>query len=1000
MEHVKILDFIPSNLKSISYEEGLHRDDSLFTDQQEIIGRLINKESPIRMILLVHEMGTGKTCTASKIIETMLDDFSETRSNIRTNNKMKMMYVIVPSEKHSELFQSTIKDVCVPKQFSEELRCDLSSAMKKMVQFVSYSEFAKITAQDPKRFGSTGFIFDEIHTQTADKLDIFGSFLKNIESKIVVVMSGTPMIDQDRQLLKIFNFMRASFNLPAFEIDYPIPSAIQEMKNNISFLKNSGDVQINMCSNHPKMGKYWKCEMSDFQRQVVMKLLLSELNYDCNNDATKTAFYNDVIQASCFVFPDGSFGKIGFERYVRENQRNAEKSFTLKNPDMFSSIGKYGTKFAEAMKLVEAAYMNGQCSFVFSMFVKGSGLILFSLLLQKLLHFEPVSDVNRVLETKRKRFLLVTGTTTGVNDALAKFNHPSNNSGEYISCILGSTSMTEGYSLNHIRNVIFLTPEWNFSNIYQIIYRGMRMNSHRYISNWNKVLDVYMLDAFTKASLEEKVKCENKTRLKVLFDDSYVSFDMAMLNRAEEKDIPIQSAMYLMKLYSVDCDLMRRFNVMDERFSNTRQTENKPCNYGCENTLIRDENKNRVLRYGVSPGLKRFIIDFFSSQCTTKRFCISVSEMFEIVQSTFSNATFKEFITAVQELIAKNTPMGSFLGQTRFITNFENFIITTHDSIRINPNTYFFKKPVTLIKKKGFPELAFDLQIHNARTKLNSIHFDQAIVDICKENGSLGSFEETVREKMIGALTPNDMQHLMFEIGTKMQSDFISNDLNFPSLSDNEVVLFRYLNRALIISTLQGLDYLSVFLTENDPKMICLTEKLSWTKCEKSIISNYFTYKQKITQECFEKASPLSFIGSRSLTRDSFCVRKRPGQNTNDRRMIQVGKQIESFDPKELMEMYYEIFRKPFSADAMKMKIAKRHFSQKDFIVPKDAQTYSKFIEELSLKNSDKRIAEEENRIEWPTEKKFLQTIIKHWLLKNHLVVYDQSCGTQNKMRS
>ena len=116
--------------------------------------------------------------------------------------------------------------------------------------------------------------------------------------------------------------------------------------------------------------------------------------------------------------------------------------------------------------------------------------------------------------------------------------------------------------------------------------------------------------------------------------------------------------------------------------------------------------------------------------------------------------------------------------------------------------------------------------------------------------------------------------------------------------------------------------------------------------------------------------------------------------------MIQVGKQIESFDPKELMEMYYEIFRKPFSADAMIMKIAKRHFSQKDFIVPKDAPTYSKFIEELSLKNSDKRIAEEENRIEWPTEKKFLQTIIKHWLLKNHLVVYDQSCGTQNKMRS
>ena len=999
MEHFKILDFIPSNDESISFEEGLFREDGLFTDQQEIIGRFINKESPIKMLLLVHEMGTGKTCTASKIIETLLDDNYDRRSHIRINNRMKMIYVVVPSEKHSELFQSTIQDVCVPKQFAEELRCELSSTMKKMIQFVSYSDFNKICAQNAKRFESTGFIFDEIHTQTADKLDVFSSFLKNVDDKVLIAMSGTPMIDQDRQLLKIFNFMRASFKMPIFGPDHSITSAIEEMKNNISYLKNSGDVVINICTNRPKMGKYWKCEMSDFQRNVVMKLLLSELNYDCNNDATKTAFYNDVIQASCFVFPDGSFGKNGFETFVKENQRNAERNFTLRNPELFTSIGRCGTKFEEAMKLVDEAHQKGQCSFVFSMFVKGSGLVLFSLLLQKFLKFEPVTDVSRVLETKKKRFLLVTGTTTGVNDALAKFNHPSNSSGEYISCILGSTSMTEGYSLNHIRNVIFLTPEWNFSSIYQIIYRGMRMNSHQFITNWDKVLDVYILDAFTLAKLEEKKKCESRTRLKVLFEDSYVSFDMAMLNRAEEKDIPIQSAMYLMKVNAVDCELMRRFNVMDERFSNTRQTENMPCDYGCVNTLPRDGHRNRILRYGVLPGLRTFIIDFFSSQNEMRRFHISVHDLFSKVKETFPDVTFQEFMKTVRELIFKNVQMGTFLGQPRFITNFNDCIITTHDLVPVNPKTHFFKKSVPLIKKTGFPELAFDIEIFEAEQKLCSIFFHRDVVAVCKQYGALGIHSENVRNEFLKKLSPTDMEHLIHKIGMKMQADWMQMKFTFPSLTNNENVLYRYLSRVLVISTFEGNEYFSIFLRENKPQMICLTMQLPWVKCHQSIVENFFKDKQKVTRACFERSFGLSFIGSRSLTRDSFCIRKRSKQISTDKRMIQVGKQIESFNPSELEIMYLELFFQEFNEDVMLIDVARKQISS-NFIFPENEQTFESFKQQLKANNPGNIIDEELKRIEFPTRKKYLETKIKNELLNRDLVVSDQSCGTQNKMRS
>jgi hypothetical protein len=97
--------------------------------------------------------------------------------------------------------------------------------------------------------------------------------------------------------------------------------------------------------------------------------------------------------------------------------------------------------------------------------------------------------------------------------------------------------------------------------------------------------------------------------------------------------------------------------------------------------------------------------------------------------------------------------------------------------------------------------------------------------------------------------------------------------------------------------------------------------------------------------------------------------------------------------------MYLELFFQEFNEDVMLIDVARKQISS-NFIFPENEQTFESFKQQLKANNPGNIIDEELKRIEFPTRKKYLETKIKNELLNRDLVVSDQSCGTQNKMRS
>jgi len=238
----------------------------------------------------------------------------------------------------------------------------------------------------------------------------------------------------------------------------------------------------------------WNAQMSDFQEEGY----LSSMN---TKDATNTSFYDKERQSSNFVFPDGSSGKTGFDKYVILNKDKFMPTDEFKykltrglRPDSQANImeiirrvGRYSSKNASIMKsLIE----NPGIQHVYTNFVKGSGGIVLGICLE-MIGFERFNETSSVFSLnkdgtrrikipKRKRYALLTGDKTSTKDfqsMMELLNSDENMFGEYLECIITSATGREGVNIYNMIAVNIKNPEWNPSANYQGLSRGIRVDS-------------------------------------------------------------------------------------------------------------------------------------------------------------------------------------------------------------------------------------------------------------------------------------------------------------------------------------------------------------------------------------------------------------------------------------------------------------------------------------------------------------------------------------------
>ena len=152
-------------------------------------------------------------------------------------------------------------------------------------------------------------------------------------------------------------------------------------------------------------------------------------------------------------------------------------------------------------------------------------------------------------------FLLVTGSSEDGGEEISEekqrvirniFNNPTNKDGKFLKLILGSRVMSEGVTLENVKEVHILDVHYNLGRVEQVIGRAIRMCKHQAVitkDNFFPEVNVYRY----VASLKNKL-----------------SSDEVLYQKAERKYLLVKKTERVIKEASFDCPLLLNGNKFPE----------------------------------------------------------------------------------------------------------------------------------------------------------------------------------------------------------------------------------------------------------------------------------------------------------------------------------------------------------------------------------------------------------------------------------------------------
>lgn len=590
---------------------------------QKFISTFVSPNTPYDGILMFHEMGVGKTCTAVAVAEKFIKAKKEQDDSQYPTTTVKKIVILTKGKGLQTNFVNEIAYVCTDGQYLEGVddRKYVKNKYKKITKnvkvkytFNTFEIFAKSLRESNESkkmqdYEDSLFIVDEAHNLRSAEVieqgiykEIYDLF-DLLKRKKILLLTGTPMKDKPDEIVGLLNLI-VKDKLRMSDLKEP-DLFKRKVTGYVSYLKAMTS-EVTRVDEGRSVGelthlKVYPVVMSDFQSKVYSEAI--------RQDSSEKSIFSGSRQASAAVFPDGTYGKKGFDNNVVQSSTGYRFGNRETATEMQKNLGRYSAKYADLLKKLADDYANNRLSFVFSEFVKGSGLIVLSMLLE-LNGYTRVDDADSAT-TEAKRYAVFTNDTSTTNQTrkiIGLFNNPKNSRGRYVSTILGSRVIMEGFSFKNIQSEYVLTPHWNYSETSQIIARGFRAGSH------NDLL---------KDGVVPTVRVYHYASMPT--DKVEYSIDLHMYEIAEKKDFAIQKVVKLLKETAVDCALNKERNtVTDVGLNNTRTCEYGSCEYKCDNTTttrdLPNVDRNYDLMYARTSKEYEDLKIFITTELKTKGF--------------------------------------------------------------------------------------------------------------------------------------------------------------------------------------------------------------------------------------------------------------------------------------------------------------------------------------------------------------------------------------------
>lgn len=344
---------------------------------QKLIARFLSSHTMYDSLLLVHSMGSGKTCSAIGAIEQIKSETSQ----------FKGAYIFAKGVGLLDNFIKELRDKCtggqyVPEGFGEstgfkkygelseketvirtrklyEEYYHFKFGKNKPTTFQTFTKHLRKLKDDDitSIYSNHIIVLDEVHNlrekgDDSEKMyDQFHRFLHLIKNCKILLLSGTPMKDTPDEISSVMNLLLPlDKQLPVGDIFlsefldnkgenlYTVKkNKIQELKESfkgrVSFVKSvQSSIKKKFIGNKEGKLKHLivkAVNMSEFQTKAYE----NAINLDSQGNV---GVYYNARQASLLVFPDGTYGQGtkkggGFDKYVTKTESTKMLKSKMKN---------------------------------------------------------------------------------------------------------------------------------------------------------------------------------------------------------------------------------------------------------------------------------------------------------------------------------------------------------------------------------------------------------------------------------------------------------------------------------------------------------------------------------------------------------------------------------------------------------------------------------------------------------------------------------------------
>ena len=446
----------------LKLDREIHKDEYIL-DHQKFIARFLSPHTPYNRLLLYHEMGSGKTCSAISAVELARKQLG----------KSIPAFYIANTGLHNNFYQEVVK--CA---YSGEDYINI----KKFIRSKNYHVYGYTSFMEIKQFRDSYVIIDEIQNikAKADQNEKYKYLAKLIRESInckILLLSGTPMTDQPSEIEdKIQLLTSKKIKIPKLNnkdklvLPMPFKQEFKEMvKGCISFLKNASDPKVKikyigdeylenkLCIYKLKPEKvqtqgYLKAYAIDFNKPKLQNSYIWGKDLWSNNAAKKESNdkfgWNNCIEASLFVWKN--------EKSVIKVLSNLNKTHNIAlnikvKKEIKKNLKKYSIVYHTIIEKIKKS--KNDIHFIFSNRVNGGGALLFSQILK-------LFGIPYIYLHDKK--------------SIDYFN---NNQDTY-KVAIGTLKISQGFNLKNITKIHIVTPNWNFAQTAQAIARGIRFKSH------------------------------------------------------------------------------------------------------------------------------------------------------------------------------------------------------------------------------------------------------------------------------------------------------------------------------------------------------------------------------------------------------------------------------------------------------------------------------------------------------------------------------------------